>query len=315
MIPYDYNRVVMEAQPGVPDSDYINASFIDGILKPNAYIAAQGPNEHTLADFWRAVWEQNSHVIVMLTKVFDFIRVMCDRYWPLDMDHPETYGGDIEVTLLSESSLANYNIRTMQMKRGDETRQLSHMHYVSWPTHTNPFPCALLDFRRRVKACIALYQDNGPLIVHCSDGCGRTGAYICIDSNLDLVEEDGVYDVYGYTKSLRNARRGMIEDVNQYRFIYDALEEALISGQTWFPVSQISQRLKQKSQKNPITRQNEYQREYQKICKTSAKFTIGDRAGGHRLENRDKNRTISTVPRKKTLFFLSYLFISFFLSS
>ncbi|GFU37588.1 receptor-type tyrosine-protein phosphatase U [Trichonephila clavipes] len=130
-----------------------------------------------------------------------------------------------------------------------------------------------------------------------SDGCGRTGAYICIDSNLDLVEEDGVYDVYGYTKSLRNARRGMIEDVNQYRFIYDALEEAFISGQTWFPVSQISQRLKQKSQKNPITRQNEYQREYQKICKTSAKFTIGDRAGGHRLENRDKNRTISTVPQ------------------
>ncbi|GFU37593.1 transposable element Tc1 transposase [Trichonephila clavipes] len=92
---------------------------------------------------------------------------MCDRYWPLDVDHPETYGGDIEVTLLSESSLANYNIRTMQLKRGDETRQLSHMHYVSWPTHTNPFPCALLDFRRRVKACISLYQDNGPLIVHC----------------------------------------------------------------------------------------------------------------------------------------------------
>ncbi|KFM59824.1 Receptor-type tyrosine-protein phosphatase alpha, partial [Stegodyphus mimosarum] len=28
MIPYDYNRVVLEALPGVPDSDYINASFI-----------------------------------------------------------------------------------------------------------------------------------------------------------------------------------------------------------------------------------------------------------------------------------------------
>ncbi|XP_035228903.1 receptor-type tyrosine-protein phosphatase epsilon-like, partial [Stegodyphus dumicola] len=75
MIPYDYNRVVLEALPGVPDSDYINASFIDGILKPNAYIATQGPNEHTISDFWRAVWEQKSHVIVMLTKVFDFIRV------------------------------------------------------------------------------------------------------------------------------------------------------------------------------------------------------------------------------------------------
>lgn len=28
-IPYDYNRVVLEKIPGVPDSDYINASYID----------------------------------------------------------------------------------------------------------------------------------------------------------------------------------------------------------------------------------------------------------------------------------------------
>ncbi|XP_042910667.1 receptor-type tyrosine-protein phosphatase kappa isoform X2 [Parasteatoda tepidariorum] len=295
MIPYDYNRVVLEALPGIPDSDYINASFIDGILKPNAYIATQGPNEHTISDFWRAVWEQNSHVIVMLTKVFDFIRVMCDRYWPIELDHPEKYG-DIEVTLLSETDLANYNIRSMQIKKGDEVRELSHLHYVAWPTHTNPFPCSLLDFRRRVKMYLSRYTENGPLIVHCSDGCGRTGAYICIDSNLDLADEDSVYDVYGYVKSLRNARRGMIEDVGQYKFIYEALEEGLISGQTWFPVSEISLRLKQKSVKSQITRQNEYQREYTKICNTSAKFTIGDRAGGHRLENRHKNRTISTVP-------------------
>ncbi|GBN27969.1 Tyrosine-protein phosphatase Lar-like, partial [Araneus ventricosus] len=125
------------------------------------------PNEHTLGDFWRLVWEQNSHVIVMLTKVFDFIRVMCDRYWPIDVDHPESYGGDIQVTLLSETTLANYNIRTMQLKKGEEVRQASHLHYVAWPTHTNPFACALLDFRRRVKSYIALYPNNGPLIVHC----------------------------------------------------------------------------------------------------------------------------------------------------
>ncbi|GIY17540.1 receptor-type tyrosine-protein phosphatase alpha [Caerostris extrusa] len=74
LVPFDYNRVVLEPLPGVPDSDYINASYIDSILKPNAYIAAQGPNEFTISDFWRMVWEQESYVIVMLTKVFDFIR-------------------------------------------------------------------------------------------------------------------------------------------------------------------------------------------------------------------------------------------------
>lgn len=296
IIPYDYNRVVLEPIPGISDSDYINASLIDGIVNPNSYVATQGPNEITIPDFWRMVWEQKSHVIVMLTKVFDFIKVMCDRYWPIDVGHAEKYGGEIEVTLVSEHPLASYLIRSLLIKKGEEVREISHLHYTDWPTHTNPFPSSLLDFRRRVRMYLLMYPDNGPLVVHCSDGCGRTGAYICIDSNLELAEEDAMYDVYGYVKSLRASRRGMIEDVAQYKFIYDALEEANISGQTWFPVSEISQRMKQKSMKNPITRQNEYQREYEKICRTSAKFTIGDRAGGHRLENRDKNRTISTVP-------------------
>ncbi|GFQ92413.1 protein-tyrosine-phosphatase, partial [Trichonephila clavata] len=29
LVPFDYNRVVLEPLPGIPDSDYINASYID----------------------------------------------------------------------------------------------------------------------------------------------------------------------------------------------------------------------------------------------------------------------------------------------
>lgn len=28
-IPFDYNRIVLEKVPGVPDSDYVNASYVD----------------------------------------------------------------------------------------------------------------------------------------------------------------------------------------------------------------------------------------------------------------------------------------------
>lgn len=86
------------------------------ILKPNAYIAAQGPNEYTITDFWRLIWEQHSFVIVMLTKVFDFIRVMCCQYWPMEEHKPEMYG-PIEVTLLSEEQLADFVIRTMKIRK------------------------------------------------------------------------------------------------------------------------------------------------------------------------------------------------------
>lgn len=84
----------------------------------------------------------------------------------------------------------------------------------------------------------------------------------------------------------------------QYKFIYDTLEEFVVCGTSWFPVAELSQRLKQKSVKNPITKINEYQREYQQICKQTPRFTIGDCAGGHRADNREKNRDVLVVPRE-----------------
>ena len=86
------------------------------LLRPNAYIAAQGPNEHTISDFWRLVWEQQTFVIVMLTKVFDFIRVMCCQYWPMEEHKSEMYG-PIEVMLLSEEHLADFVIRTIRVRK------------------------------------------------------------------------------------------------------------------------------------------------------------------------------------------------------
>ncbi|RWS24464.1 receptor-type tyrosine-protein phosphatase kappa-like protein, partial [Leptotrombidium deliense] len=355
LVPYDYNRVVLQAIPEVLDSDYINASYIDSILKPNAYIATQGPNEETKADFWRMIWEQNSYIIV-----FDFIRTMCSQYWPSEANKPIVYGL-IKVTLLTEEKLADFTTRTFRIKKknvisavnserstkaADESRIIHQFHYHEWPIHSSPYTNSLLHFRRRVRNKMKeTYKEHcsaGPLIVHCSDGCGRTGTYLCIDANLELAHEDNLCDVFGYTKKMRNARKGMIETVvckaniiflnstslsihfhcfpffvvsilfecftcicsfftslsfsDQYKFIYECLEEAFIRGKTWFAVDELSQKMKFKAIKNAATQQNEFQHEYQRILKMTSRFSIGDCAGGHRIENRDKNRDVSTVP-------------------
>ena len=46
-----------------------------------------------------------------------------------------------------------------------------------------------------------------------SDGGARTGVYLAVDSNLELHEEDGKLDVYGYVKRMKQARPGLIETV------------------------------------------------------------------------------------------------------
>ena len=46
-----------------------------GYKQPRTYIATQGPLPGTTDDFWRMVWEQNSHVIVMITQCVERTRV------------------------------------------------------------------------------------------------------------------------------------------------------------------------------------------------------------------------------------------------
>ncbi|XP_069987585.1 receptor-type tyrosine-protein phosphatase kappa isoform X3 [Penaeus vannamei] len=298
VLPYDYNRVVLEPLPDSPDSDYINASYVDSLLTPKAYVATQGPLENTIADFWRMAWQEKTRLIVMLTKTFDFIKVMCVQYWPAMVGCCDHYEG-IKVELLKEEQLANFQIRTIRLTADgpSESREVVQFHYTEWPSHTQPFINALLEFRRRIRLWMKanILPADGPTIVHCSDGGARTGVFMSIDANLELHEEDGKFDLYGYLKKMRQARRGLIETVDQYRFVFDALEEFLLCGYSFFPVSELSQRLKHKSMK-VLGNKSEYQVEFEQICKMTPRFTIGDCAGGHRADNRVKNRNVLCVP-------------------
>ena len=51
------------------------------------------------------------------------------------------------------------------------------------------------------------------LIYFFSDGAGRSGVYLAIDANIELSEEDGVIDVFGYVRKMRTQRRGLVESL------------------------------------------------------------------------------------------------------
>lgn len=75
ILPIESTRVCLTPIRGVEGSDYINASLIDGYRQRGAYIATQGPLQDTTDDFWRMLWEHNSTIVVMLTKLKEMGRV------------------------------------------------------------------------------------------------------------------------------------------------------------------------------------------------------------------------------------------------
>ena len=51
------------------------SASVQGLWSPREFIAAQGPLPQTVGDFWRMVWEQQSHTLVMLTNCVESGRV------------------------------------------------------------------------------------------------------------------------------------------------------------------------------------------------------------------------------------------------
>jgi protein tyrosine phosphatase len=77
---------------------------------------------------------------------------------------------------------------------------------------------------------------NGPIVIHCSAGVGRTGTYCCIDITLNQIDihlkekekNDFLFEIQHNTKLLKNMRTGMIQTIEQYDFCYKfILEECL----------------------------------------------------------------------------------------
>uniref|UniRef100_A0A8D2LR11 Receptor-type tyrosine-protein phosphatase delta n=1 Tax=Varanus komodoensis TaxID=61221 RepID=A0A8D2LR11_VARKO len=233
VIAYDHSRVILLPIEGIVGGDYINANYIDGYRKQNAYIATQGPLPETFGDFWRMVWEQRSATVVMMTKLEEKSRIKCDQYWP--GRGTETYGM-IQVTLLDTIELATFCVRTFSLHKNgsSEKREVRQFQFTAWPDHGVPeYPTPFLAFLRRVKTCNP--PDAGPIVVHCSAGVGRTGCFIVIDAMLERIKHEKTVDVYGHVTLMRAQRNYMVQTEDQYSFIHDSLLEAVACGNTEVP--------------------------------------------------------------------------------
>ncbi|KAL3218048.1 hypothetical protein MRX96_031838 [Rhipicephalus microplus] len=226
VLTYDHSRVILNDVSNANGSDYINASTItDHDPRNPAYIASQGPLPHTTADFWQMIWEQGSVVIVMLSRLMENGVAMCHRYWP--EEGSEVYH-TYEVHLVSEHIWCDdYLVRSFYLKnlKTSETRTVTQFHFLSWPDNGIPASIkAILEFRRKVNKS---YRGRScPIVVHCSDGIGRTGTYCLIDMVLNRMAKGAKeIDIAATLEHMRDQRAGMVKTKVQFEFVLMAIAE------------------------------------------------------------------------------------------
>ncbi|XP_035877529.1 receptor-type tyrosine-protein phosphatase delta isoform X32 [Phyllostomus discolor] len=296
VIAYDHSRVLLSAIEGIPGSDYVNANYIDGYRKQNAYIATQGSLPETFGDFWRMIWEQRSATIVMMTKLEERSRVKCDQYWP--SRGTETHGL-VQVTLLDTVELATYCVRTFALyKNGSsEKREVRQFQFTAWPDHGVPeHPTPFLAFLRRVKACNP--PDAGPMVVHCSAGVGRTGCFIVIDAMLERIKHEKTVDIYGHVTLMRAQRNYMVQTEDQYIFIHDALLEAVTCGNTEVPARNLYAYIQKLTQIETGENVTGMELEFKRLA--SSKAHTSRFISANLPCNKFKNRLVNIMPYEST---------------
>ncbi|XP_071640948.1 uncharacterized protein [Temnothorax longispinosus] len=235
LIAYDETRVILKKLPGDTHSDYINANYITGYKKEKRYIATQGPEPSTVTDFWRMIWQENVLIICMLANVVENGRTKCEQYWP-DIGKQNKYG-DIIVLNAKHNVYADYCFRTFNVTCGKKTRKIEHLHYTAWPDYGVPlYTHSVVTY---LKKLLATSPGDGPVVVHCSTGVGRTGIIILCDICLRRVAAEGLVDVFAEMAFITSERVNIIHNKQQYLLAHLVLLECLFSIPTTLPCNKM----------------------------------------------------------------------------
>jgi len=233
VLPNESTRVIIKAGT----HDYINANWIKD-LDPNIkYIAAQGPLDNTVEDFYLMCWDERVKLIITLTNEVEKGHLKCQRYWPERINEKITQGA-FAMTLKENNSNLDSNLekgiicRKIEFSKTNEpNRIIFQVQYVVWPdygvpTNVDEFLKLVYFVDNKIKE---LGSDLGPVVVHCSAGLGSSGVFLAVHSEYRRYKsekarkKDPEVCLFDLASKIRNSRHGMIQTYEQYEFTWKAL--------------------------------------------------------------------------------------------
>uniref|UniRef100_A0A7N6A887 protein-tyrosine-phosphatase n=1 Tax=Anabas testudineus TaxID=64144 RepID=A0A7N6A887_ANATE len=224
-----------------------------------------------------------------------YIDEKCYQYWP---EKGCWMYGNMRVAMEDFTVLVDYTIRKfcVQYQGNDGLRAprlVTQLHFTSWPDFGVPFtPIGMLKFLKKVKAVNPSYA--GPIVVHCSAGVGRTGTFIVIDSMIDMMHMEQRVDVFGFVSRIREQRCQLIQTDMQYSFIYQALLEYYLYGDTELDVCSLEGHLQRLHNTRAPHDRLGLEEEFRKL--TNVRIMKENMRTGNLPANMKKNRVLQIIP-------------------
>ncbi|XP_077654423.1 tyrosine-protein phosphatase non-receptor type 18 isoform X2 [Urocitellus parryii] len=170
-------------------------------------------------------------VILMACRETENGRKKCERYWA--QEHKPLQIGFFCITLTKETQLkADIILRTLQVTFQKESRSVHQLQYMSWPDRgvpSNPDHILIMvEEARRLQGC-----GPGPLCVHCSAGCGRTGVLCIVDYVRQLLLTQMIppnFSLFNLVLEIRKQRPAAVQTEEQYRFLHHTVAQMFYSA-------------------------------------------------------------------------------------
>lgn len=223
-MPFDKTRVKLV---GAAD-DYINASHINNTsLGCPDVIATQTPLSTTLDDFLNLLYHYHIEIVVMLTSHNELNDKNFHPYWPADKNN-DLKTATFQVSLQSIQNKENWTERILYFtnNKTNLSRSVMQLQFNQWPLGAEPKnTSSVLEFINHLHT-LYLQQRSlmRPVVVHCSNGSGRTGSFLGIYNGVaETNGGGGVVNVGEVVRGLREQRKWMVEWPRQLDFVYRAV--------------------------------------------------------------------------------------------
>ena len=218
VLPYDDTRVVL-SDTFWDGTDYINASYIEGISGAREFIATQLPVSESVRDMMQLVYQTKSAVVVLLASYLEFDEMSYDegriRYWPVPMTQHEFSG----YTLMNENTFIHPLFNKLRLIHAEQEKphEFTLVTLLDWTKEgefgTTP-DCLqrLFQVTQLIERCQE-EEPSRPIIIQCKDGSGATGVLIAALNSIGQIKSGGNLDIFQIAKRMRSCRQCMISSL------------------------------------------------------------------------------------------------------